>query len=76
MPTIKSTAEEDASTEKTSIGGRSVARAVIARKPKGAWTTGGRREGEADYRSGKRELHCVFYLILKKCLSTSAISET
>ena len=58
--------KESTSAEKTPIGGRSVARAAIAREPKGAWTTRGRREGDADYRSGKRELHCVFYLILKR----------
>ena len=33
------------------------------REPKGAWTTGGHREGDVDYRSGKRELQWVFYLI-------------
>ena len=32
------------------------------REPERAWTTGGRREGDTDDRSGKRELHCVFYL--------------
>ena len=63
MPTIESAAKESASAEKTPIGGRSVAKAAIAREPKGAWTTGGRWEGNADYRSGKRVLHCVFNLI-------------
>ena len=65
-PTIESAAKESASAEKSPIGGRSVARAAIAREPEGVWTTGGRREGDADYRSGKRELHCGFYLILRK----------
>ena len=64
--TIESAAKESASAEKTPIGGRSIARAAIAKEPEGAWTTGGRREGDADYRSGKHELHCVFYLILRK----------
>ena len=73
--TIESAAKESNGAEKTSIGGRSVTRAAIAREPKGTWTTGGRREGDADYRSGKRELHCVSHLLLKKCLSTSAISQ-
>ena len=34
-PTIESAAKESASAEKTPIGGRSVARAVFAREPKG-----------------------------------------
>ena len=74
-PTIESAAKESASVEKTPIGGRSVARVAIARESEGAWTAGGRKS-DADYRSGIRELHCVFELFLKKCLSTSAISET
>ena len=65
-PMIESAAKESASAEKTPIGGRSVARAAIAREPEGAWTTGGRREGDADYRSGKRKLERVFYLVLRK----------
>ena len=52
--------KESASAKKIPIGGRSVARAAITREPKGAWTTGGRRKGDADHRSGKRELHYVF----------------
>ena len=52
--------------EKASIGERSVTRATIAREPEGAWTTGGRREGDADYRSGKREYTAFFYLVLRK----------
>ena len=43
-PAIESAAKETASAEKTPIGGRSVARAVIAREPEGIWTTGGRLE--------------------------------
>ena len=35
------------------------------REPKRAWTTESRREGDVEYRSGKRELHCVFYVILR-----------
>ena len=54
---IESAAKESASAEKTPIGGRSDARAAIAKEPKGTWAAGGRREGDADYRSGKRELH-------------------
>ena len=73
---IEGAVKESASAEKTPIGGRSVAKAATVREPEGPWTTGGRREGDADCRSGKRELHCVFHLILKKCLSKSAISET
>ena len=30
------------------------------REPERAWTTGGCREGDTDYRSGKCELQCVF----------------
>ena len=41
MPTIESAAKESASEEKTPIGGRSVARAAIARKPEGTWPAGG-----------------------------------
>ena len=44
MPTIESAAKESASTEKTPIGGRSIARAAFAREPEGTWTTGGRLE--------------------------------
>ena len=61
--------------EKTPIGRRSVARAAIAREPEGTWTTGGCREGDADYRSDERELHCVFFhLVLKKLLLPRAMS--
>ena len=73
---IASAAKASASVEKTPIGGRSVARAVIAREPEEVWTAGGHREDDAVYRSGKRELHCVFYPILKNFLLTSVISET
>ena len=58
-PTIESAAKESASVEKTPIGGRTVVRAAIAREPEEAGTAGSRRESEADYRSGKRELHYV-----------------
>ena len=51
--------------KKTPIGGASVARAAIAREPEGNWTTGGRPEGDAEYRSGERELHRIFHLIKK-----------
>ena len=47
----------------------------MAREPEGAWTTGSRRKGNADYRSDKRELHCVFDLILRKLLSKKAMSD-
>ena len=47
-PTIENAAKETASAEKTPIEGRSVARAAVARKSKGAWTTGDRRGGDAD----------------------------
>ena len=38
---------------KTSIGGKSVAKAEVAREPERAWTAGGRPEGDVDYRSGE-----------------------
>ena len=38
------------------------------REPERAWITGGRRGGDADYRSGKREIHCVFFPAFKKML--------
>ena len=41
MPTIESAAKGSASAQKTPIGGRSVARAAIAREPKGTCATGG-----------------------------------
>ena len=37
--------------EKTPIGGRSIARAAIAREPEGIWTTGGRLEGGSRQRT-------------------------
>ena len=43
-PAIERAAKKTASAEETSIGGRSVARAVTAREPEGIWTTGGRLE--------------------------------
>ena len=50
--------------EKTPIEGAS--RVAVAREPEGTWTTGGRREGDVEYRSGECELQCVFLLDLKK----------
>ena len=47
-PTIESAAKKSASAEKTPIEGGSVARAAVARESKGAWTTEGRRKGDAD----------------------------
>ena len=51
-------------------------RAAIAREPEGAWTTGGRREGDANYRSGKRELHCVFPVFEKMSVDESDIGKS
>ena len=62
--TIESAAKESASAEKIPIEERSVTRAAIARESKGTWTTGGRRERDADYRSGKRET--TFFPVFKK----------
>ena len=44
MPTIESAAKRSTGAENTPIGGRSVAKAIIAREPEGTWTTGGRLE--------------------------------
>ena len=63
-PTIVSAAEESARAEKIPIKRRSVARVAIARESKGTWTTGGRRERDADYRSGKHET--TFFPFFKK----------
>ena len=57
------------------VEGRSVARAAIPRKPEGAWTAGGRRERDADYRSGKREIHCVFPVFKKMPVDESDIRK-
>ena len=43
-PMVESAAKKSASAEKSPIGGRSAARAAIAREPEETWTTGGRRE--------------------------------
>ena len=63
-PTIESTAKESVSAEKISIEGRSVDRVAIARESKGTWITGGCRERDADYRSGKRET--TFFPVYEK----------
>ena len=63
-PTIESTAKESVSAEKIPIEGRSVDRVAIARESKGTWITGGCRERDADYRSGKRET--TFFPVFKK----------
>ena len=66
--TIESAAKESASV-KTPIGGRSVTRVAIARKPEGVWTAGGRHEGDVDYRLDGQE-HCAFFnLILRKVVT-------
>ena len=77
MSTIKNAAKERASAETISIGGRSVARTVIAREPEGTWTTGGRLEdGSLQRTTGQvNASYTAFCMILIKCLSTRAMSE-
>ena len=46
-------------------------------EPEGTWPTEGRRKGDTEYRSGKRELHCVlFYLNQKMPIEESDVIIT
>ena len=76
-PTIESAAKESASAEKKTIGGRSVTRAAIARKPEGIWTTGDHLEG--DYRQWtigqvNASYTAIVFIWFKKCLSRKSMS--
>ena len=51
--------KESANAEKTAIGGRSVAIAVIAREPDGAWTTGGRLKDDSLQRTTGHQVNAT-----------------
>ena len=72
-PTIESAAKKSASAETTPIGGKSFAKAAIAREPDGAWTTGGRLEDDSLQKNTGQvnASYTAFFISLKQNMSVN-----